>query len=148
MKLLIFGTMINSGVNLIFLSVMWSLYRRSRNLGWQQASFRVERIRVRWHWRRMVRPYLYRVDIGYQGSRQFVMATEEEYEELLRNRTGSVMVYVREFPNRLLSPDLEKYEFSLRAVEWGTKDKRRCLKGFLVVFFSLEAILCMVLLGG
>lgn len=148
MRLLILGTMINSGVNLIFLSVMWSLYRRSRNLGWQQAAFRVERIRVRRHWRRTARPYLYRVDIDYQGSRQFVMATEEEYEELLRNRTGDVMVYVREFSNRLLSPNLEKYEFSLRAVKWGTKDKRRCLKGFLVVFLSLEAILCMVLLGG
>lgn len=144
MKLLITGTVLNLCVNLLLLCVVWRLYRRSRNLGRQQVLFKAGQIRARGRFRRMTRPYLYRIDISYNGSTQSVLATKEEYEELLRNRTGSAMVYVREFPARFLNPDFEKYEFSFQETDWRRRDKSRCLKGFLAVFVPLELIIFMI----
>ena len=71
--------------------------------------------------------------------------TKEEYEALLGRQRR--LFYVREFPNRLLNPDFEKYEFSLQETDWSRGDNRRCRKGFLTVFLSLEVILSLIAAG-
>lgn len=147
MKLLITGTALNLCVNLLLLYVAWRLYRKSEDLGWQTVLFKAEKIRVRGHFRRMTRPYLYRIVISYRGCTQSVLAAEEDYERLLQNRTGSARVCVREFPSRFLNPDFEKYEFSFRETDWRRRDKIRCLKGFLAIFIPVELIVIMIAAG-
>lgn len=147
MKLLIIGTALNLCVNLLLLAAVWRLYRKSVDLGWQQVLFKAEKIRARGHFRRMTRPYLYRIAVSYRGSTRSVLATEKEYEKLLQNRTGSARVCVREFPSRFLNPDFEKYEFSFQETDWRRRDKIRCLKGFLAIFIPVELIVVMIAAG-
>ena len=147
MNLFITGTVVNLLINLFLLYLVRKACRQAVNLGWQQADFRAERLKVRNYRRRIRAPYLYRVNLSFRGRRYFVTVSKEEYEELLLNRTGRAMFYVREFPGRWKGPDFEKYEFSLRETDWDRQDRGRCLKGVLTVFVPLELILGIVAAG-
>ena len=147
MKLFLTGTGVNLFFNLFLLCIVRLLYGQSRNLGWQKAEFRAERIKVRRYRRRRRTPYIYRADIVFRGGRYMLSVTTEAYEALCGNRTGSGMFYVREFPVRFLNPDFEKYEFSLGETDWSREDRRKCRKGFLAVFVPLELMLCILATG-
>ncbi len=145
MKLLITGTAINLLFNLLLFAWEKKLYSQAVNLGWQQADFQAEQIQVQGRRRRRTMPYLYGVRICFRGGCYFFRVTKEEYEALLGRQRR--LFYVREFPNRLLNPDFEKYEFSLQETDWSRGDNRRCRKGFLTVFLSLEVILSLIAAG-
>ena len=54
----------------------------------------------------------------YRGTTYFMRVKREEYARLRTNRIGKLMTYIREFPAWYLNPDFEKFEFSLREVDW------------------------------
>lgn len=147
MNLFITGTAVNLLVNLFFFYLVRKACGQAVNLGWQQADFRAERLKVRNYRRRIRTPYLYRVNLCFRGSHYSVSVSKEEYEELLLNRTGRAMFYVREFSGRFLLPDFDQYEFSLRETDWDRQDRGRCLKGVLTVFAPLELILGIIAAG-
>jgi len=74
------------------------------------------------------------------------LVTEREYLKICESQPENLEVYIREFTHPLCSPDLQKYEFSLREIDWHRRDRKRCAKLFLVVFGVWEAwILLMIL---
>lgn len=73
-----------------------------------------------------------------------MVISREDYQELSQNQQGSLMVYTREFRKRYLNPDFEKYEFSLREVDWNDRDKRKCLKSVISSFIIIECWICML----
>lgn len=143
MKEIILWTVINMAINLTILCITAISFSKATNLGWQEIGFSVRRVRRR---RRRLgfQSYIYCMDIFYQEAAYLMVITKKEYAELLMNPTGHTMAYVREFPNRFLNPDLEKYVFSLQELDWGKKDRRRCLKAFVTMFIAMEAIICMI----
>ena len=71
---------------------------------------------------------------------------KRDYTELRKNEMGKTYVYVREFPSRFLNPNFEKYDFSLREVDWYKRDRKSSLKSSLYMFVMLEAIIWMIAL--
>lgn len=136
-------TMANLAASLLLSLFMLFECRHSRVLGWKKVSFQVSKARLR----RGLRRNLYGVTISFEGRPYFMVVTEEEYENLRTNRTGETYVFAREFASRLLSPNLEKAEFSLKETSWKDRDGKKCAAVFLLMFLSLEFIILVVAMG-
>lgn len=141
MKDIIIWTLANVAVNLSILVIVAMLFRKGVNLGWKEVGFSVRQLRQR----RSLRPY-YVMHIYYEGEAYLLVISKRDYTELRKNETGKTYVYVREFPSRFLNPDFEKYDFSLRKVDWHKRDRKKCLKSSLYMFVMLEAIMWMITL--
>lgn len=142
MKGIILWTAANVAVSLSVLFLMLYLYSKAANLGWQQISFSVCRIKMR----RGIWRCIYGINIFYCGGAYFKGITKKEYMELCLNRTGKMYAYVREFSKWYLNPDFEKFEFSLRELDWHERDKKRCFGCFLFMLIIWESIICMIAL--
>lgn len=84
--------------------------------------------------------------IYYEGEAYLLVISKRDYTELRKNEMGKTYVYVREFPSRFLNPNFEKYDFSLREVDWHKRDRKSSLKSYLYMFVMLEAIIGMIAL--
>lgn len=143
MKGIILWTVANVAVSLSVMRLMLYSYSKAINLGWQQIGFSLCRMKMR----RGIRRRIYGINIFYGGQTYFKGITKKEYTELCMNRAGKVYAYVREFPNRLLNLDLEKFEFSLQELDWHERDKKRCFGCFIFMLITLESIICMIALA-
>ena len=126
MQGIILWTVANVVISLSVMLLMLYLYSKAVNLGWQQIGFSLCRMKIRCG----IRRHIYGINIFYGGQAYFKVITKNEYTELCKNRTGKVYAYVREFPNQLLNPDFEKYEFLLQKLDWHERDKKRCFWKF------------------
>lgn len=142
MQGIILWTAANAAVSLSVMLLMLYLYSKAANLGRQQIGFSVCQMKMR----RGIHRHIYGINIFYGGKSYFKVITKKEYTELCMNRTGKVYAYVREFPNRLLNPDFEKYEFSLQELDWHERDKKRCFGCFIFMLIALESVICMIAL--
>ncbi len=139
MKDIIIWTVINVAVNLSIVAIVAALFKKGVNLGWKEVGFSVKQMR---QWRSL-RPY-YVMNIYYRGEAYILVISKKDYRELRKNETGKTYVYIREFPARFLNPNFEKYDFSLREVDWHERDRKNCLKTFLFIVTVFEAIICMI----
>ena len=142
MQGIILWTVANVAVSLSVMLLMLYLYSKAVNLGWQQIGFSVCQMKMR----RGIRCHIYGINIFYGGQAYFKVITKKEYTGLCINRTGKVYAYVREFPNRLLNPDFEKYEFLPQELDWHERDKKRGFGCFIFMLMALESIICMIAL--
>lgn len=132
-------TAVNLGVNMLLYFIMLWMYRQYRSLGWQEVGYKVGKRRMHRSWR-----IVYFMQIYFRGSKYIMTVSRREYEELYGIMSDSTMVYVREFREKYLNPDLEKYEFSLHKVDWDERDKRKgrgCLYGMSLIF---EILICIL----
>lgn len=142
MKGIILWTVANMVVSLSVMLIMLYLYSKVAILGWREIGFSVCRMKMR----RGIHRCIYGMNIFYNGQAFFKAITKKEYTELCMNKTGKVYAYTREFPNRFLNPDFEKYEFSLQKLDWHERDKKRCFGGFLFMLIAIESVICMIAL--
>lgn len=129
-------TLVNLLASLLFHLIILGMYKQHESLGWQKIGFRVRTYRL--HRRRS---NIYIMDIYFRGSEYMRTISREDYIELSRSEEGSMMAYVREFRKRYLNPDFQKYEFSLKEVDWHTNDRKKCLKSLIFMFTVFEILI-------
>lgn len=137
--LLVFWTAVNLAINFGLYAIMLRLYGMATDLGQHTVGFHVIHIQPRR--RRIGYDILCIHHETYKGA---LVLSKDEQETINNNRTGYVRVYVRQFPSRLLSPNLETYEFSLQKQDWEARDRKICRRMFWFLFLAMETIILMI----
>ncbi len=144
MKILVLS-IINLLLSLALAAAVYWMSRNARDWGRQRLAFTAECIRRQGRGK-CRQPHLYMVNVRFRDAVFGKLITEGEYGKVCENRTGYLEVYIREFPCRLCSPELQKYEFSMAETDWKYYDRKRCGSLFLFAFAAWEALILLMTL--
>lgn len=141
MELLINLSLINFGINFTLGTIIYLIYKTGKDIGLVNVPFSLVKIQQRGK-KSILRPYLYLIKIKYNGVQMTQVLNENQFESLEAiSDKREIEVYMREYKNKYLSPDLCKYDFSLEEVDWKKSNLKKSYIGSIFAFIAVEFIL-------
>lgn len=134
-------TLLNAALCLSVRAMLLYLYRQSKTLGWTKACFTIKTMP-----RRFRRPPYHILYVSCKEASMMQVVSRQDAQKLSENKSGYIMIYLRKFSSRWLSPNLEQYEFSLTETDWTAHDRKLCRNSCLYMFFATELIIVLLTL--